>query len=235
MGFDLPVFCVAGIQDALSPMPLATAGIFAFMLLFLRQSAAKVVLVSSVLFMAVLVSSAVLCHFKCFGSLEDPSLLLGRVKWAFLVLGIVLCALGFVFLSEGLRSSSGGAHRFAAFIPTPSVGCFAGALLSLILVGGLAFLTCVWPVNYQVLIQGEMAFMPGMFFYSLGAFCLYEVLRNGAVLFVFLFFILACRRKSRAFLRPRKALMANIVSAAYFAAGLSLIFFFYVAATKPWL
>ena len=235
MGFDLPVFISAGIQDALSPMQLAIAGIYAVMMLHLRQTRTRVLFISAGLFIGMLFIFGVMFHVGFFEPVTTSPIFLSQTPWVLLALGSVCVAFGLLFLWEWRALRSGFPRKFAAFIPMPPAGMRTGLALSFFLAGGLAFLSNIWPVNYQVLIQREMAFTPGRFFYSLGAFCVYEFFRNGAVLFVFLVFILTRREENAAFLRRKRSLVAIIVSAFYLAVGGSLFFFFYVAATKPWM
>ncbi len=235
MGFDLPVFISAGIKDALSPMPLAIAGIYALIMLFLRQSRKPVVFVSAGLFIGVLLVLGAMLDLRFFDPLSVTPIFLDHSSWALLVLGSASLILGFFFLREWRIFIPAPSCKFAAFIPTPAMGWGTGLALSFFLAGWLAFLLNVWPVDYQVLIQSDMAFTPGRFYYSLGGIFVYEFFRNLPVLFVFLFFILACREGNAVFLRQRRPLMLVIASAFYVAVGGSLLFFFFVAATKQWL
>ena len=234
MGFDLPVFIAAGVQDALSPTQFAIAGIYALMMLFLRQSRKSAVLVPAGLFIGVLLVLGVMMDLRFLGPAAASPGPLKNFSWVFPALGTVFAALGLLFLREWRILVSGRWRKFAAFIPTPEVGKPAGFALSFFLAAGLAFLSNIWPVNYQVLIQSEMAFSPGSFFYSLGALLIYEFCRNGPVLFVLLFFVLARRKNNIELLRRKRSLVSIIVSAFCFAVGVSLFFFFFVAATKPW-
>jgi|GEM_PF-2999556 len=231
MAFDLSVFISAGIQDASSPMQFAAAGIYAVMMLFLRHSRKWVLFTSGVFFLAVLVITGAALSLGIF-----DGLVIGfAASWFFLLTGVFFLILGFLFLREWHFLRSGSLRKFAAFIPTPPVGMAAGLALSCFLSLGLAFLSNIWPVNYQVLVQGVMAVTPGKFFSSLAVLCVYVLFRSGAAFFLLLFFILLQRKENVDFLRRKRSLLAVIASAFYFALGGSLVFFFYVSVTKPWL
>lgn len=235
MGFDLPVFISAGVQDALTPMQLAVVGIYGLMMFFLRHSRKMVLFTAGGLFIGIVVVLGMLFSLGFFDLGVMAPGFGTALSWGFLVLGVVFLVLGFMFFREWRLLLSGLPRKFAPFIPTPLVGMVAGLALSFFLAVGAGFFSGIWPVNYQVLAQGEMAFTPGRFFYSLGAFCIYVLFRSGVSFFFILLFILAQREKNAAFLRRKRSLVSVIVSAFYFAAGGSLIFFFYVAATKQWL
>jgi hypothetical protein len=231
MGFDLSVFISAGIQDASSPMQFAVAGVYAVMLLCLRHSRKWVLFTSGGLFIAVFVIMGAILSLGIF----DGGATGFAVSWFFLVMGAFFLILGFLFLREWHILRSGAPRKFAAFIPTPPAGMAVGLALSFCLALGLAFLSNIWPVNYQVLVQGVIAFTPGKFFDSLGALCVYVLFRSGAAFFLLLFFILAQRKENAGLLHRKRSLLAVIASAFYFALGGSLVFLFYVSATKPWL
>jgi hypothetical protein len=235
MGFDLSVFISAGIQDALGPTQFAMAGVFAAMMLSLRQSRKRIALIAPVVFTAFLIVLGVMLDLKFFDRMVSAFGFLSQVKWLFLLLGLGFLLIGFLFLREWRILLSEKSRCFAAFIPVVNAGWLTGILLPLILAGGMVLLLNVWPVNYQVLLQSDTAFLPGMFFDSLIVLVVYEVFHNGAVLFIWLFFILARGQRNADFLRRKKSLLAIIASAFYVAVGGSLCFFFYVAATKPWL
>jgi hypothetical protein len=234
MGFDLPVFISAGIQDALSPMQLGVAGIYAVMMISLRRCNRVAAFVAGGLFIGVQVVLGVILSLELFGLASVVSGLADQISWLLVVLGVFFVVLGILFWREWRCLSAGRLSKFAAFIPVLSLGVPAALLLSLFLAAVLACVSSLWPVNYQVLLQVQMAFTPGRFYYSLGALSLYVLFRSIPALCVFLFFILAERRENAAFLRGKASLISVIASAFFFAVGGSLFFFCYVAAIKPW-
>jgi hypothetical protein len=234
MGFDLSVFLSAGIQDALCPMQLAMVAVCAAMMLCLRQSKQWVLLISAIMFLLTLVFGAVVFDLKLFDALMSPDFL-SKVKWVFLMLGAGSLMVGVLFLREWYFVISGTSRRFAEFFPTPYLGPLAGTLLAIILAGSLVFFASVWPINYQVLIQAEMAAMPGRLRYSLIALLVYECCRNVGPLLIVVSFFLARQGKSADFLRGKLSLLSIMASAFYIAVGGCLIFFFYVAAQQSWL
>ncbi len=228
MGFDLLVFFVAGIQESLSPVQLASAGMVALALLALR-GAGRAALAG---FAAVFLASALVLGAVFDLRLLDMVLLAPaffRTALCFYgAMGIFFLIIAVAFFREWRRLLTESSLPVAGFVPRLAAGGAMARAMAFILAVVLVLFANAWPSSYQIIWQGGMAWTPGMFFYSVGSLMFFELCRNAGIILVLAVFFLARRAKAAEVLRGKRSLVAVVLSAVYLAAGAAMIFFAYM-------
>ncbi|MEI8010993.1 MAG: hypothetical protein WCI27_00740 [Candidatus Omnitrophota bacterium] len=226
MDFDLFIFFVVGIQEALAPTHLATAGVLALGLLFFRKATSSVVAAYILNFLIILLLSGVVFNLGAATTLHALPLFNVFTTGSYFLLGFVFLFVGGVFWRDWLLMSRGQVRNLAQFFACLSVNKGLAGLIGTLVSFWLVVISNTCPAGYHAQWQASMAFLPGRLFSSLSGLFFYEIFRNASTLFVVVFFMML-RFLGTKDLECRKTLVSIILSACYFAMGCVLVYFFY--------
>ncbi len=233
MSWDLPDLIVTGLQEAFSPPLMAIAGALGMLFLLLRPSGADVLRAFFLNFMVTLILLRVFFDSGVANSFALAPWFLVWAIGAYLILGVFFLVAGIAFLVERQAFIRDRSLPLAAFLPGLKLGKGAVLLLAVVVAVVSALWINAWPLSYQVVVHGTLLFTLNGFLDSLWVLVIYEFCRSIGCLFAGgMFFWYFSRSPAGAF-GTRKTLVAVMMSAAYLAAGVSLIFFCYMALVGP--